>query len=200
MYTRIIKEEMTQYKYYRKKPKSEITKDVLTWLAVGGMVAIAATSPYFMPNLLRSFKQGKRYNNRAVYNTFYRLRKEGAIDIQKKNHQIYISLTEEGKKRAGRFQINDLNITKPKKWDGKWRLILFDVEEAHRIKRNSLRGLLRGLELYQLQKSVWIHPYNCKDEIDLLREFFGLSQQELKLVVVDDLGKDETLLKKRFKL
>ena len=191
---------MTQYKYYRKKPKSEITKDVLTWLAVGGMVAIAATSPYFMPNLLRSFKQGKRYNNRAVYNTFYRLRKEGAIDIQKKNHQIYISLTEEGKKRAGRFQINDLNITKPKKWDGKWRLILFDVEEAHRIKRNSLRGLLRGLELYQLQKSVWIHPYNCKDEIDLLREFFGLSQQELKLVVVDDLGKDETLLKKRFKL
>lgn len=191
---------MSQYKYYFKKPKGEITKDILTWFMIGGAIAIASTSPYFATNLLRAFPNKKRYKRKELYNRFYQLRKAGLLDIQRKNKQMYVFLTEEGKRKAGRFQINSLQITKPQKWDGKWRILMFDIEEQHRIKREALRGILKQLQLHQLQKSVWIHPFDCKDEVDLLRDFFGFTSQEVKLIVAENIGKDEQPLRKVFGL
>jgi DNA-binding transcriptional regulator PaaX len=158
------------------------------WLAVGGAVAIAATSPYFIVNILRSFQKGNRYNRKDLHNTFYRLRQDGYLVITVKKHQMFIELTEKGRKRAGRFQINDIKIKKPKRWDGKWRIVIFDVAQAHRMKREALRGLLKRFEFYQLQKSVWIYPYHCRDEIDLLQSFFGFTHDELRLIVAEDIG------------
>jgi hypothetical protein len=44
-----------KYKYYFYKPKSEIVKDILNWLMLAGAVYIAASSPYFVRNLLKEF-------------------------------------------------------------------------------------------------------------------------------------------------
>jgi len=93
-----------KYKYYFRKPKSEIVKDLLHWLFVAGCICFAATSPYFFINLLKAFKRwrkSKKYNRRKVYDAFHQLRKKGAIKIERKEHQVYIRLTEEGKKLAG---------------------------------------------------------------------------------------------------
>src|SRR3989338_7873159 len=106
---------MSKYKYYFRKPKSAIAVDILKWLAVAGAVSIAATSPYFALNILKGFSGGRKYERKKVCNAFYRLRKQGCINIQQKNHQIYISLTGEGRKKAGRFQIDSMKIKKPKK-------------------------------------------------------------------------------------
>ena len=181
---------MSKYKYYFKKPKSEITKDVFLWLGVVGAVAIAATSPYFGANIARAFLKRRKYPQKKVYDTFWRLRKEGCIEITKKNHQIYIHLTEEGRKRAGIYQINNLEVKRPKKWDRRWRLVLFDIEELKRTKRDAFRGILKNLGVKPLQQSVWIYPYECRDEISLLRDFFGLKQKELRYVVTSSIGED----------
>jgi predicted transcriptional regulator len=45
---------------------------------------------------------------------FKRLQKQGCIKIRKKNRQIFIGLTEKGKKMAGWFQIDALKIKRPK--------------------------------------------------------------------------------------
>ena len=190
---------MAKYKYYFKKPKIEIVKDILTWLAIGGAIAVAATSPYFAANLFRSLQKTQKYGKKKVYDTFYRLRKEGCIDVKEQNHQLYISLTEKGRRKAGMYQINDLKIQVPRKWDGKWRIVMFDIAELARIKREALRGMFRNLHLYPLQKSVWIHPYDCKDEIGLLRDFFGLSQKEVQYIVAEYV-EDEQRLRKIFDL
>ena len=181
---------MTKYKYYLKKPKNEIAKDIFMALAVGGAIAIAATSPYFGTNLVRAFLKRKKYKSKKLYDTFYRLRKEGCIEVQKKNHQIYIRLTEEGRKRAGIYQINDLKVKRPKRWDRKWRLVLFDIEELQRTKREAFRGILKNLGFKPLQQSVWMYPYECRDEIALLRDFFGLTQKELRYIVTNSIGED----------
>lgn len=186
---------MTKYKYYFKKPKTEIAKDVLIWLATAGVVAVAATSPFFIVNLLRAFSRGRRYERKDLYNTFYYLRKRGYIDIYQENKQMYISLTEDGRKKAGWFQINHLIIRKPRKWDHKWRIIIFDVEEKHRSKREAMRGLFKRLGLTALQKSAWVYPYECRDEIELLRDFFGLNENELRYIVTDDMGGDKEVRK-----
>jgi len=190
---------MTKYKYYFRKPKSEIVKDILYWLMISGAVAIAATSPYFLINALKAYKKLQKYEKKKVYNSFYKLRKKGFIKIEKRNQQIYISLTEEGKKKAGWFQIDTLTIKKPKKWDGKWRIVIFDISQLKKLYREAFRGKLKELGLYPLQKSVWIHPFDCRDEIDLLRDFFGLEEKEVRLIVAQDIGRVEWL-KKIFKL
>lgn len=187
---------MTKYKYYFKKPKTEIAKDMIIWLAAAGVVMVAATSPFFIVNLLRVFKRGRRYERKSIYNTFYYLRKHDYINVYQENHQMYISLTKEGRKKAGWFQINHLIIKKPKKWDHKWHIIIFDVEEEHRSKREAMRGLLKRLGLIVLQKSAWVYPYECRDEIELLRDFFGLNGDELRYIVTDDIGEDEEIRKK----
>ena len=190
---------MSKYRYYFRKPKSEIAKDILGSLIIGGMIAVAATSPFFIINLIKGLKGLKKYPNKKVYDNFYKLRKQGLVDFYKKNNQIYISLTEKGKKKAGWMQIDALKIKKPKKWDGKWRILLFDIMETKKFHREALRGKLIELGFRLLQKSAWIIPYECKDEIGLLKSFFGLSDKEVKLAVVSNI-EGEKELKEKFKL
>ena len=190
---------MSKYRYYFRKPKSEIAKDILGSLIIGGMIAVAATSPFFIVNLIKGLKGLKKYPNKKVYDNFYKLRKQGLVDFYKKNNQIYISLTEKGKKKAGWMQIDALKIKKPKKWDGKWRILLFDIMETKKFHREALRGKLIELGFRLLQKSAWVIPYECKDEIGLLKSFFGLSDKEVKLVVAQSI-EGEKELKERFKL
>ncbi len=170
---------------------------------VAGVVCIAATSPYFGVNLVREIKRWMKYKRKLrkkrISDAFYRLRKQGFVEIKRKGNQIYISLTEKGKKLAGWMQIDALKIKRPKKWDGKWRIVVFDISQLKKIYREAFRGKLKDLGFVKLQKSVWVHAFDCRDEIELLRDFFGLSQKELRLIVAQDIGPDDWL-KKIFKI
>jgi len=190
---------MSKYKYYFRKPKSEIAKDILKGIALSGAICFAATSPYFVSNLLKNVKQWRRHDKKKFYNNFYRLRRDGCINCEIANHQIYISLTEEGKKKAGRLQIDALKIEKPKKWDGKWRIIIFDIAQLKKLSREAFRGKLKQIGFYPLQKSVWAHPFDCRDEIEVLKEFFGLKDKEARLIVAENIGEDN-FLKRIFKI
>lgn len=184
---------MTKYKYYFKKPKSEIVKDILRGLAITGAVYIAAGSPYFALNIGKIFRELKGHNKKKVYDTFYDLKRRGDIRIKQQKGQIYISLTEKGKKKAGWLQIDELKIKRPKKWDKKWRVIIFDIVELKKVHRDAFRGKLKELGFQPLQKSVWVSPFACNDEIALLRDFFGLSEKDIRLIVAKNIEKDSEL-------
>ena len=182
--------------------RNSSTKKILEGISVTGCIYIAASSPYFSLDLSRNIKRElrkrkflqERIKDIKFNNAFYYLKKRGYLDIGKRNKQIYIALTEEGRKRAGKYLIDDLEIKKSKKWDRKWRTVIFDIPNLTRIKRDALRGKLKELGFYKLQQSVWVHPYDCKKEIDLLQEFFGLDQRELKLII-GKIEKDDSLQK-----
>lgn len=182
------------------------TKTILKIMLVMGVIVIASTSPYFWPKVLNYYLKNGRYKDllksfkkRKVLDTFSYLKLKGMINIERRNRQIYISLTDKGKKWAGKYQINDLKIKKPKKWDKKWRVVVFDVKTDQRLKRESLRGKLKQLNFYQIQKSVWVYPFDCVEEIDLLRKFFGLTKNELKVILAEKI-EDDGEIKKYYKL
>lgn len=188
-----------KYKYYFKKPKSEIVKDLMKILAVAGVIIIAGQSPYFIRNIMREYKKWNKYPKRKIADTFSNLRRRGLIEINKVNNQIYINLTEEGRKKANVYQIGALEIKRPRKWDRKWRIVIFDIAQLKKVYREAFRGKLKELGFYCLQKSVWVHPFDCRAEIELLRDFFGLSQNELRFIVAVELG-DEEVIRKFFSL
>ena len=100
---------------------------------------------------------------------------------------------------AGWMQIDDLKIKKPKKWDKKWRLVAFDISQSKKIYREAFRGKLKDLGFISFQKSIWISPYNCKDEINLLIDFFDFSNNEIRLIVADHVS-DDRKFRKLFKI
>jgi phenylacetic acid degradation operon negative regulatory protein len=53
-------------------------------------------------------------------------------------------------------------------WDGRWRLILFDVPEVRSSARNKLRRYLQSRSFGYLQNSVWITPDPVSEERALL--------------------------------
>ena len=186
--------------------EDSLTKKILQGVLIIGAICIAASSPYFSFYLAKNLKQilrkrkllQKRYKDPKFNNAFYYLRKRGYLDIKTHRGQIYISLTKEGKKRAGKYLIDDLEIKKPKFWDKKWRIVIFDIPNLTKAKREALRGKLKELGFFKLQQSVWVCPYDCQKELGLLRDFFGLNQKELKLIT----GKIEqdNFIKRIFKL
>lgn len=180
----------SKYKYYFKKPKSEITKDIFKCFCAGTGFVIAASSPCFVRNLLKSRKEFKKYSTKKISSTFDRLRREGHLSIKRDGKQIYVSLTNEGRKKAGIFQINSLTIKRPKRWDKKWRLFIFDIPEKRKISREALRGKLKELGFCPFQKSAWIYPFDCTAEIELMKDFFGLSDKEAQLIVAEKIGSD----------
>jgi len=107
------------------------------------------------------FGQGPRhYHN--YHRTIYRLKKDGFI---KKENDIY-KLTSLGEKEAffsflktsGHFiRSHD------QKWDGKWRMIFFDVPEKKRRYRDELRSMLRIIGFKEFQKSIWIYPHRVPE-------------------------------------
>ena len=58
------------------------------------------------------------------------------------------------------FDFDNFEFEKPKRWDGKWRILIFDIREKVRRRRDEFVDLLRlG---FKLQNSVWVFPMNAK--------------------------------------
>ena len=139
---------------------------------------------------------------RAQFAFKYLLTKE-YIAFDQQGPSLVIHLTDKGKRKVEMRRLGDMVVhpraIQPAEWDGKWRLVLFDIPAKERAKRNAFRTFIRRLGAVMLQKSVWAYPYDFRKEINQLAEFFSLSQNELRIVVATDVAGDETLLK-HFKL
>lgn len=102
-----------------------------------------------------------------------RLKKRNLIQTERRGRQILFTLTGEGEKEAEKIRLK-LEMTKSKPWDGKWRIIVFDVPEKLRGKRDLLRRELINFGFKQLQKSVWAYPHSLPQEFTDLWEEIGI--------------------------
>lgn len=175
------------------------SKEILKYLLLSGAIYIAASSPYFAFNLIKNIPKLKKLSKRKSVNVFSYLRRRGLIRIKREGHDARIFLTKEGKKQAGKYQVDDLEIERPKKWDKKWRVVIFDIPDKSRLVRDIFRRKLKEFGFYPLQQSVWIIPYPCREEIALLREFLGVSKRRIQALEVTKI-ENESYFKKIFNL
>jgi DNA-binding transcriptional regulator PaaX len=169
-------------------------------LLLSGLALGLSGSPRKSFQILKAIKKDwKEIETRALRQAIKTLYKSKLID-EKENEDgtTTLILTDKGKEKALTFQIDEMEIKKPKRWDNKWRIVLFDIPENRKKIREALRYHLKNLEFFEFQKSVFVHPYPCQDEIDYIIELYNI-RKFVRFIIADSLD-NELHLKKHFNL
>ena len=87
----------------------------------------------------------------------------------------------------GKLRYESLRERKNKRWDGKWRIVSFDVYEKNRKKRDLLRRELQAYGFQMMHQSMWVYPYPCDEYVALLKSdlSFGKNVQYMLVDYVD---------------
>lgn len=118
-------------------------------------------------------KEWRSLERRYLYRYLDEFYHERLIDYKEKaDGSITMVLTEKGRRQVLRYHIETIEIKRPKRWDGIWRVVFFDVPEKRRKIRDALRHKLQELGFYEWQKSVFVFPFPCFDELNFVIEFF----------------------------
>ena len=161
----------------------EKPKTVGGWIILLAAAGLICTSPYGAGALIKEIKRHisakdadrkKEIASRTITQALYHLKKRKLIKINKTDGTTEIVLTESGKKRKLAYDLDNISIAKPKSWDKKWRMIMFDIPESKKRKREEMREKFKRLGMMQFQKSVWIYPYECENEVDFIAETLGV--------------------------
>ncbi len=119
------------------------------------------------------------------------LARQGIVESIKTKDGEAFRITEKGRRQTLKYQLTEM---KPKTgpWDGKWRMVFFDIPQTQNNKRNYLRNYLKALGLKQMQESVWVSPYDVSGEVKYLREVLDIPNN-VKLAEVSSLENSEEL-------
>lgn len=168
------------------------TKKILYFILLGGGLSIL--NPKLPYTLLKAYIKNKKFDRGKFNRDMSRLASRGDIRIGNDT----ITITKLGKERVLKYKLDELEIKKPIIWDKKWRLVVFDIPDHRRKASNVLRHKLIDLGFEQYQKSIFIHPYPCRDEIDYIREIYEVGGN-VKLIVADEID-DEKFFMNKFDL
>ena len=178
--------------------QKSLGKEILKTLATGVVLCVVLGSPAGTRRILYGIK--REWKKKLALQALDRLQRRKLIDYRfKKNGEMYIVLTGAGQKKVRQFYFDELAPLKPKRWDKKWRIILSDIPERHKKARDALRHKYHEWLFYPLQKSVYVYPYPCEDEITIIRDIFHIPTSNLFIVETDFVG-DQQKLKKHFGL
>ncbi len=175
---------------------------ILKYLAIGGGLFLILLSPAGTRRLLKQIpKELKRYKKLQLRHALTYLRAQNKIQYtEKRDGTIVVQITKNGQGYLKKFDFDNLTLEKPGKWDKKWHLVIFDIPEKKKLAREALREKLKDLGLIKLQDSVWVTPFPCEQEINLIKNIFNLSDFWLDVVITENLGSREYQLRKQFDL
>ena len=186
---------------FNKPPKiqSPIKQKVLLLLMTGALLGLTRSPKQYFKIIRTAVKDWDFIDRQYLYRLIREFREERLIDYEEKaNGEIQIVITEQGKLTLFHYDIDRMEIKKTSQWDGKWRIVFFDIPEKHRRARDALREKLKEIGFRELQQSVFIQPYSCTEEINFLIEFFEI-RNWVQLAEVDQITNEPQLLI-RFKL
>lgn len=136
-------------------------------------------------------QQYKRHNFSLLVSKSF---KTGYIERSIKDGKAYLRLTSAGRKHIQReFPITSLS----NKWNKKWIIVIFDIEEKSRRKRNQLRNMLINIGFGMLQQSVWITPLPIGEDVKESLSYQGFSDNTFVLEISHMLLGDPQALAQR---
>lgn len=175
----------------KRKKKRDFQNAVLATVAVTGFIAVAAIAGNALKLLkyLPNEKYNLRYRMKSVAG---RLVAKGYVVWIERDDKKFLRITPAGRKTFAFEQAKVALKNQKKKWDRRWRMIVFDVPERRRRVRNRLRAVMLDIGFVRLQDSVWIYPYDCEDFVALLKAELKIGKDVL-YAIVDTIEQDKNL-------
>lgn len=165
------------------------TDKILTVLSMLGDVALEAHLRGYGSGWTRAFASKLEIGDDAFRKAVSRLLATGEIKkvINDRGKPTYC-LSSKGQTRFQRdFPLSKL-AQKP--WDGLWRVVIFDVENANKRKRNRLRSKLVNLGFGRFQKGVYLTPLSILSELKEYLKNEGLYSRAVVFEAREVLGVD----------
>jgi len=175
----------------KRKKKRDVQHAVLATIAVTGLVAFAAIAGNALQ--LLDYLPNEKYNlkYRAKTAAGRLVAKKYAVWIERDGKK-YLRITPSGRKALEFEQAKVVLKNQKKKWDGRWRMVAFDIPERRKAVRFRLCAVMREIGFVRLQNSVWVYPYDCEDFIALLKAELKIGKDVL-YAIADTIQHDKDL-------
>lgn len=158
--------------------------------------------PLAIKEVIECIKKIKHLNieENKIRRSLENLEQKEIIDLVEKDGKIFVKIKDKNNLTILRYSTKALLDLKrkAKKWNRKWFLVFFDVPEIQRNKRNYLRRFLLQIGFYRYQQSIYIFPYECEIEINLIKKIVE-GAKYMKYIIAEKI-EDEHVIKKHFKL
>lgn len=183
-------------KMERKVKISKVQEIILESIKVTSVLSAAMLAP----NILRTMKKlGLKLHKRQLES----IKRSQRILIERgliKANNEQIAITPRGRAYLNKClalgEVRKLNNSK--KWDKKWRILIFDIPESRRFDRDNIRNSLISVGFLKLQNSVWVYPYDCENIISLLKADSEIGDNMLYIIAHSIENEEE--IKKYFNL
>ncbi len=181
----------------KKRRTRNLQHAVLATVGIAGLITVMAVAPGALQLLeVSGINARLRYKTKTVLG---RLKQKGEIEFVERSGKKYARLTERGKLVLGLDQEQlRLATQKPRRWDRRYRLVMFDVPERRKTVRDRLRTEMSKAGFLRMQDSVWLYPYDCEEFIALLKANLRIGNDVL-YIVAEDIGND-IVIRKHFGL
>lgn len=169
-------------------------KEILLLLGVGTLLAASLIMPGLTVaagaimrakrkhDWTENQKAWKKFNAPLLRRNFKRLYEQKLVEVVEENGQEIVKLTQKGYTKYLRFKMEDWS-NQNKGWDGKWRVVLYDISKFKKAQQESFRRMLKQMNFWPLQESVYLTPYKCQEAISYLREYFNIGEEVMVLEV-----------------
>lgn len=166
--------------------RGELARDILRLVGVGVLVGTVVVAPN-MAQVIDYFNPRGRAERKRIWEAIKYLEKRGRIAIEEHEKGDYVTLTKQGRIKFDENVVWELAITTPFRWDKKWRFVLFDVPSRYGYARNAFREKLKDLGFLMYQRSVFIYPYECHEEVFVIAKWYRIDAH-VRYVVASEIN------------
>ena len=160
-----------------------VQQAILGTVAVAGVLAVAMVAPNIFQAIPRL--AGKKYKSAfRIRSALGRLADNGYVRFVEYKGKKHAEITNKGRDALALEEQRVAFATRTKRrWDKRWRMIIFDIPERYRTTRVRLRRTIKELGFLRLQDSVWVFPYDCEDFMALLKAELRTGKNVLYTIV-----------------
>ena len=158
--------------------RKNLKKIILGTVAAAGLLSVAVVAPNVLGAMAKLGLLPAKRQKEFIKATRERLVNKGLLEWQGN----FLKLTAKGKALLARSELNDYKIKKPRRWDGKWRVLIFDIPETKKTQREKVRRTLISIGFLRLQDSVWIYPYDCEELIAMMKAELRIGKDILYII------------------
>ena len=162
-----------------KKSRSDLKRIILSTVAVAGLLGVAVVAPNAIGAMVKLGLIPSKRQKEIINTARARLVKQELL-VYKSG---FARLTPKGEAVLRKLKLQEYKIKKPKRWDKKWRVLIFDIPEKRRKTRVQVRTTLQRIGFIRLQDSVWVYPYECEELAVLIKADLKVGKDILYMVV-----------------